>query len=187
MPNDLYATFRQLERPAAKAQEIEVFTALPIAGVGRWHLAKSAEGLPALIVAEDETREADWVYGVKLQNLRVQHRVLCRLAGGDSATEPARWSIVQCLSDETNIQQCFLRTIGSALVDSSVGVRARDLNVLIDRLVVLFRLMRKTGDTNNTRSMGGVICDLACQRPRKDDRGMAQPMARVLRLQSRDR
>ena len=156
MDKDLYAVFQQLATPLVDAANAECFNALPVGGTGHWHIGKSADGLPALIGTADGSYEGGRLLAVKLENLRVQHHVRCSLVRSDGDVETAKYSIVQCLSHDVEVQQRFVRTIGSALLGLDSHVAVRDLNRLIDQLVVLFQLMRQPA----TRTMRGLWAEL---------------------------
>ena len=94
--------------------------------------------------------------GVDLANLRVEHNVRCGVSRQGGGVEIARYSIIQCLSSDRAVQACFLRTIGGVLVGLDGHVGARDLVDLIDRLVVLFRLVGKPRE----RTIHGLWAEL---------------------------
>ncbi len=106
-------------------------------------MGKSDAGLPAMLVAVHGGKGTDRPLTVGLENLRVEHNVRCRLTRPDGSAEVARYSIIQCLSTDAEVQACYLRTIAGALMGLDRNVEARDLNDLVDRLVALFRLVRR--------------------------------------------
>lgn len=140
---DLRDVYRQLKPPEVNAAEGEVFNSRPVQGRDQWHTAKSATGLPAILVRVDSALGCDRPLAVSLENLRVEHNVRCSLIRPDGGIEVGRYSIIQCLSVDTEIQDCFLRTIGGALMGMESRIGAGELTDLVDRLVVLFQLIRR--------------------------------------------
>ena len=153
---DLPAIFERLNAPAADSARVDAFDARPVPGRDRWRIAKSESGLPAVLVAVDAPVGRDRPLGVDLANLRVEHNVRCSVSRSGSDVEIARYSIIQCLSSDPAVQACFLRTIGGVLVGLDEHVKASDLVDLVDRLVVLFRLVGKPRD----RTIHGLWAEL---------------------------
>ena len=153
---DLTTIFEQLSKPKADSTSLEAFDALPVPGRNQWRIAKSETGLPAVLVAVDAPMERDRPVAVNLANLRVEHNVRCGVSRPGDGVEIARYSIIQCLSGDPDVQACFLRTIGGALVGFDGPVKAKDLVELVDRLVVLFRLVGKPRE----RAIQGLWAEL---------------------------
>ena len=154
--DDLLTIFRRLMAPESDSSDMEAFNSSPIPGRTQWHLAKSYAGLPAVLVAVDAGQGADRPLSVGLENLRVEHHVRCSLTRPDGRVEVARYSIIQCLSTDAEVQDCFLRTIAGALIGLDRRVEARDLTHLVDRLLVLFRLVRRPRE----RTIRGLWAEL---------------------------
>ena len=153
---DLPALFKQLNAPGPDAACVDAFDARPVPGRDQWRIAKSESALPAVLVSVDAPVGRDRPLGVDLANLRVEHNVRCSVARQGGGVEIARYSIIQCLSSDPAVQACFLRTIGGVLVGLDGHVRASDLVDVIDRLVVLFRLVGKPRD----RTIHGLWAEL---------------------------
>lgn len=141
--DDLLTIFQQLSAPRSDSSGTEAFNSLPIPDRGQWHMGKSDAGLPAVLVAVQGRQGVDRPLTVGLENLRVEHNIRCRLTRPDGDAAVARYSIIQCLSTDAEVQACFLRTIAGALIGLARRVEARDLTELVDRLVALFRLVRR--------------------------------------------
>jgi len=153
---DLSTIFEQLGVPRDDSGSAEAFDARPVSGRPQWRVAKGEAGLPAILVAVDAPMGAGRPPAVDLANLRVEHNVRCGVSRPDRDVEIARYSIIQCLSGDPDVQACFLRTIGGALVGLERRVEARDLVDLVDRLVVLFRLVAKPRE----RAIHGLWAEL---------------------------
>ena len=153
---DLSAIFEQLEAPQGDSGSVEAFDARPVPGRPQWRVAKSETGLPAVLVAVDAPVGRDRPLAVDLANLRVEHNVRCGVSRQGGGVESARYSIIQCLSGDADVQACFLRTIGGALLGLERHVEARHLVDLVDRLVVLFRLVAKPRE----RAIHGLWAEL---------------------------
>ena len=139
--DDLSTIFEQLGVPEGDTGAAEAFDARSVPDRPQWRVAKGEAGLPAVLVAVDASTVADRPPTVDLVNLRVEHNVRCGVRRPGSGVEIARYSIIQCLSGDSDVQACFLRTIGGALMGLERRVEAKDLVDLVDRLVVLFRLV----------------------------------------------
>ena len=139
--DDLVVLYNRLSTPTAKLDTQEAFISRPIRGYRRWHVAKSVEALPAVLISPATDRAVHRLLAVQLENLRVEHNVLCSITSSDGQTKILRCSIIHCLSTELAIQECFLRTIGGTLLQFTGEVTADDISSLIDRLLVLFRLV----------------------------------------------
>lgn len=153
---DLSTIFGQLGVPQRDSTSVEAFDAQPVPGRPQWRVAKSEAGLPAILVAVDAPMGVDRPLTVDLANLRVEHNVRCGVSRQGTEAETARYSIIQCLSEDSDVQACFLRTIGGALVGLKRRVGANDLVDLVDRLVVLFRLVAKPRE----RALQGLWAEL---------------------------
>ena len=153
---DLATIFGKLEAPQANSTCGDTFDARAVPGRVQWRIAKSDRGLPAVLVAVDPTVERDRPLGVDLANLRVEHNVRCGISRQGEGVEIGRYSIIRCLSSDSAVQGCFLRTIGGALVGLNRRVSAKDLVDLVDRLVVLFRLVGKPRE----RAIHGLWAEL---------------------------
>ena len=140
---NLPSLFRQLALPDCGATRAEAFSSRSVPGHDEWRVAKSESGLPAILVAVDPGQDCSRTPAVRLENLRVEHNVRCSLTRSDGGVEVTRYSIIQCLSEDTDVQDCFLRTVDGALVGVEELVNASDLVDLVDRLVTLFRLVRQ--------------------------------------------
>ena len=153
---DLFSIFEQLETPEGDSGSMEVFDAQPVPSRSQWHVAKNKSGLPAILAAVDTPTGPDRPLAVGLTNLRVEHNVRCGVSPQGGDLEIARYSIMQCLSEDSDVQACFLRTIGGALVGLDRRIEAKDLVDLVDRLILLFRLVTKP----RVRSIRGLWAEL---------------------------
>ena len=122
----------------------------------QWRVARNEAGLPAILVAVDAPTGPDRPLAVGLPNLRVEHNVRCGVSRQGKDVEIARYSIIQCLTGDSDVQACFLRTIGGALVGLEGRVEAKDLVDLVDRLILLFRSVAKPRE----RAIQGLWAEL---------------------------
>ena len=141
--DDLRAVFRQLKRPEAGGGSGVAFNSLPIQGRRQWHVAKGTAGCPAILVESDPDAAGDRPLAVSLQNLRVEHGVRCRLTRPDGSTEMGRYTIIECLAADSEVQDCFLRAVGGGLMGVQGDITANEVTNLVDRLVVLCQLARQ--------------------------------------------
>ena len=153
---DLQAIFEELEAPLTDSARGDTFDTRPITGRDQWRVAKNDKGLPAVLVAVESPVGRERPLGVDLANLRVEHNVRCSVSQRSDGAKTARYSILQCLSSDAAVQACFLRTIGGVLAGLEEDVSARDLVDLVDRLVVLFRLVERP----RVRAIHGLWAEL---------------------------
>jgi len=153
---DLPKIFGQLGPPQPNSAFVEAFDAQPVPSRPQWRVARSEAGLPAILIAVDAPTGRDRPLTVALANLRVEHNVRCGVSRPGANVEIARYSIIQCLSEDSDVQACFLRTIGGALVGLEQRVEAKDLVDLVDRLIMLFRLVAKPRE----RAIHGLWAEL---------------------------
>ena len=140
---DLLAIYDSLCAPTAVDPVAgEAFDARPVRARDHWRIAKSSRGHPTVLVAVAPAGRGDRPVAVELENLSVEHNVLCSVFREGGERVRSRYSIIRCLSDDSEVQGCFLRTIGGALLGMGQEVEASDLARIIDRMVALFRLMR---------------------------------------------
>lgn len=129
--------------PASATSDAEVFSSVAIPGRPQWHIGRSSTGLPAVLVAVENPLSAERLLTVGLENLRIEHNIRCQLTRSGSKPVMSRYSILQCLSDDSEVQACFLRTIAGVVAGFGGRVEARDLTELVNRLIALFRLVRQ--------------------------------------------
>lgn len=153
---DLSAIFEQLRTPQGDSGAVEAFDARPVPGRPQWRVARNEVGLPAILVAVDAPTGPDRPLAVGLANLRVEHNVRCGVSRQGGDVKVARYSIIQCLTGDSEVQACFLRTIGGALVGLERRVEAKDLVDLVDRLILLFRFIAKPRE----RTIHGLWAEL---------------------------
>ena len=97
-----------------------------------------------MLVAVDAPVVRDRPLAVDLANLRVEHNVRCGVSRQGGGVEISRYSIIQCLSgDSDTCRHAFCAQLAVRWWDWNGRVEAKDLVDLVDRLVVLFRLVRK--------------------------------------------
>ena len=153
---DLLSVFFSLPSAQVDRTGRETFVAHSIAGRDQWRVTKGASGQPAVLIAVAPSRSGGRQAPVELENLRVEHDVRCSVSDEYGERRLSRFSIIRCLSDDSEVQASFWRTIGGALIGMDRVVGASDLAELVDRLIRLFRLARKP----RVRTIRGLWAEL---------------------------
>lgn len=135
--------FQGLSVPVSDASNAEAFSSTPIGEHTQWHIGRSIRGLPAVLVEVESGQGSERPLTVGLENLRIEHNVRCQITCLKNKSTVARYSIIQCLTTDEEVQACFLRTIAGTIAGFGGRVEARDLTELVNRLVALFRLVRR--------------------------------------------
>ena len=142
---DLFDLFNALPTPEEAGDRARVFSSVAPKQPFGFRVAKSSEGHPYLIVpCRGEPRAAP---GVRLENVVVERRVICRITEVGGAEATGEYSLIGCTSSDPELQAFFLRVVSSFIVgvDSS---EARSIDRAIDLMVELFtaidRPARKT-------------------------------------------
>jgi len=139
---DLCQLFDSLPQPAATLNGLESFSAVPVRDQPQWRVAKDTVGRPAALIGIIVGMGRDRPVSVSLENLTVEHDVSCRISTSVT-TAVERCSLIRCLSEEREIQRCFLRILATFLPALGEAVDSRQLSIIIQRLVELFRLARR--------------------------------------------
>ena len=113
---DLAHLFMQLGEPPRPEENVESFKCIAIPERTNWRVGKSVSGQPAVLIHTGEVGDSISGLAIDLENLQVQHGVLCRLADAETGVSESRYSIIQCLSPDSDLQTCFLRSVGGSLV-----------------------------------------------------------------------
>lgn len=132
------AIFDSLALPPASARS----RAFSARRAGGHHVAKDADGNPALllhVVADGHLRSP---VPVRLANLRVEHSLRCRVTG-ESATADEVLTAVQCSTDDRQLHEYFLKAMQGVTASLPHPARQRDVDELVDSLVALFQTLRE--------------------------------------------
>jgi Putative PD-(D/E)XK family member, (DUF4420) len=122
-------------------------------------LGKTAEGLPALVVAEPEAVPTS-LPNRHYANIRLRHRRVLRLV---DAELPATYSVLECVTHDPAVQDWFLRLLPSLL--ERVADRGADE---LDRQVAWLNELFRSFDTAAGKDMTGVWAELFLMRQADD-------------------
>ncbi|MEX2285372.1 MAG: PD-(D/E)XK motif protein [Gemmatimonadota bacterium] len=140
--------------PLADANWISIFDSLALpstsAGtrafsarrVGGHHVAKDADGNPALLIRVAADGRPRSPVPVRLANLRVEHSLHCRVSG-DNAVGDEVLTAVQCSTSDRQLHEYFLKAMQGVTASLPHPARQRDVDELVDGLVALFQAMRE--------------------------------------------
>ena len=143
--SDLIRMFDELSAPESVAGGAgEVFTGGTLPGHETWHVARDARGCPAILVEADQ-HQATTNPAVSLENLRVEHSAHCTIRADAGRVTSGQFSLIQCLSENRALHECFLRTMDGVLQGIREPAAAGDLTAIVNHLVDLFQLVRRAG------------------------------------------
>jgi hypothetical protein len=150
--------FQKLLPPTNVDGQGSVFSATPIAGRSRWHLGMCQHGRPTILIeASNSHADSSHIpFSQKLQHIHIEHGVRCHLTTDLGDVVDGNFSILHCLSDDTDIQDCFFRSITGSLDSLPEPASASDVTDMINELVRLFQLMQKP----NNREVRGLWSEL---------------------------
>ena len=129
--------FDSLESPVVPKGSDDAFAVQKIEFAG-FSIAKSSAGRPAFLVSEASGTSFPH-FSVSLANLRATYRCRVKLISkeeGEERIDNDVVSIVECLSDDVNLHELFIRSVGNAVGTVS---KAMDLGQLVRHLAELFR------------------------------------------------
>ncbi len=104
-----------------------------------WHalVAKDSECRPAILIRESTA--ASGAAPVSLQNLRVEHSMLCRVRReGAVVDEEDRYSIINCMAHDIALQKLFLGVFEGTLMKITEPPSAQLITEIVERLVSMF-------------------------------------------------
>jgi len=101
----------------------------------------AADGSPALLIGTVGKVLEGSPPPVRLENLSVEHRVLCRVWYGTKVVEEGVFTVLKCPSADGSVRDYFLRVGGPLLL--ALGNRPSDQQIseLVDALVEMFRAL----------------------------------------------
>ena len=151
--SELATIFHGLPLPAGGPGAGTAFAGAPIPGAPH-HVGKDQRGRPAILITVDEsgTRPPS----ILLQNLRVEHRVRCRISQSDGGLLDQRFSLVQCQSDDALLQGYFLELVQAILETLPPTPNSHVISEAIDRMATLFHALERPS-TRTTQGLWGEL------------------------------
>lgn len=153
---DLFRVFEKLSSPSACQDGTDVYSTTPLVEVNDWHLGCNSEGQPAVLLSLGRSSGERRPLSVRLENLRIEHNVKCRIIDVGGESRLSRYSIIQCRSNLQDIQTCFLRVIASETLELRNDATEADLSSLVEHLLALFRFLSGPG----SRTIQGLWAEL---------------------------
>ncbi|HEX6534009.1 MAG TPA: PD-(D/E)XK motif protein [Gemmatimonadaceae bacterium] len=137
---DLTPLYATLEAPQA-ANSTPVFAAREIPGYGQHRIAKGAAGEPALLLEVSDGGGWARPAPIALQNLVVQHRVECIVQRPSGEEETKRFTVVQCIGSDPDLQHYFVRIAGVLVEGLGAKPEHGDVARVINSIVALFHAL----------------------------------------------
>jgi hypothetical protein len=136
-PDDVVTVFDALVRPPRNERDRTY-----AASTGDWRIAKSAEGLAALLVRSPAVTRAPIV----TRHLRADFGARCRVREGDGESEEIV-TIIECTSTDPEVVRYFLLSM-SATLSSLSSPSPLQLGSAVDTLIEVFRAMSRGARTS---------------------------------------
>lgn len=143
--------FDNLSVPEEQERELITFSSTLISGFDKFHIGKDSNARPALIL-DISTEESSFPRAIELENLRVDHNILCQMSTPNSPDVIDRFSIVHCLSRDRALHIYFLETLSAVLGSITTESAAYSLTNAINKIAELFYLM-KTPQMSSTQGL----------------------------------
>lgn len=157
-PPDVLGHFTRLAPPASSNPE--VFSAVRLDTGSSVRVAKSGSGHPALLLPASGQQHAP----IALRNLRVLFDIACRTEM-DGAVSDEILTVVECLSDDSNIRELFLRAVADVLIACESDLSLGTVSGAIDALVELFRELAEPSSRSVQGMWGELFLLSECRDP----------------------
>lgn len=151
--SELAPIFHDLPLPAAGPHPGAAFNGAPIPNLPH-HIGKDQCGRPAVLITAESSGSR--LAPILLQNLRVEHGVRCRISQPDGALMDQHFSLIQCQSDDSLLQDCFLELIQALVETLPATPSAEAVSEAIDRMAALFHALEHP-PTRTTQGLWGEL------------------------------
>lgn len=150
---ELVALFSGIQRHSADLAASGTYAGTAIPGTPH-HIAKDARGRPVVLLSAQPTdvRPASIV----LENLRIEHGIRCSIVQRQAGVLDDRYTVVQCQSEDSVLQRCFLDLCETILAELTATPTQRAIADKIDRMALLFRAIEQP----SRRSIQGLWGEL---------------------------
>lgn len=136
---DIVETYGQLTAPPTTTGDLR-FSAQSLPELDAYRIGKNSDSHPALLISVTDPGSRALI-DYRLENLDITHGVGCVVVHPDGTQEYQPFSVVRCLSNDSEVQDMFLHSIESMVVAIGSHPTAADVSRGIAKLVEIFRLM----------------------------------------------
>jgi hypothetical protein len=158
-------------RPLAPSgDEVVRFSAEPIPGYERYHVARAADDHPAVLITGLAKRTAECPPPIVLEHLAVQSDVECVIRRADGSSRHERCVVVRCRSGDRRLHEYFLRSSAAVVLAVGPEPSPKQIREAVDTLVELFRVMPALP----RRSAQGLWAELFLMWQARDVRALAR-------------
>ena len=148
--------FEAIPKIPSSGDEALRFAAEAIPGYERYHVARDAEGDPALLITGLPGRAPERPAPIVLEHLAVQADVDCVIQRSDGKRWQDRCVVVRCRNGDRRLQEYFLRSAAAVAVAVGQEPTPKQIRDAVDTLVELFRVMA----TAPKKSIQGLWAEL---------------------------
>ena len=124
--------------PPAHSCKGETFSALPLPGQSRYHVAKDVKGLLSVLISPADSVQAPQGLPVALENLTIRPNVECIITI-DGSVQGGKFTIITCLDANESVIEMFLRVMVSIAEMLGPEPKQNSLIAVIEQVVRLFR------------------------------------------------
>lgn len=149
---ELQSSFSHLPVPVQLPGGTPAFSGARI-GATPHHVTKDTLGRPGLLIAVGPHAH---VPPIALRNLRIEHGLNCRISIDEEERINGRYSVIQCHSLSSSLQECFLILADALLQSISGQPTAHELSVAMERMTALFRTAERAS-TRTAQALWGEL------------------------------
>jgi hypothetical protein len=132
------------------------FSGCRIKNFERYHVAKDSQCQPALLIEIAGSDSDDRLYPIVLEHLTAQHNVKCRISSRGKSLDLSGITVIQCVNTDAALAELFIRIIGEAIQVVGEDPKAKDIVVLLESIIKLFRSIKKP----SRKSIQGLWAEL---------------------------
>ncbi len=146
------------------------FAAEPILGYERYHVARDADGDPALLITGLPGQAPERPAPIVLEHLTVQADIDCVIQRSDGKRWQDRCVVVRCRNSDSRLQEYFFRSVAAVVVAVGREPTPKQIRDAVDTLVELFRVMA----TLPRKSVQGLWAELFVMWQARDPAALAR-------------
>lgn len=136
----LSSLFHSLTTPPSETKSTLVFSGSAIPNYPH-HLAKDSQGRPTILFGAISSNVRP--PSVALHNLRIDHGARCHIRLSDGKWLDGNFSVVQCLSGNQTLQECFLDLMTALSEVLPQRPSAQDVAQNLENVAVLFQALER--------------------------------------------
>ena len=133
----------QFVKPVAATDDEDCFSSILIPGHEPHRLGKDGQGRSLLLISIFGIPIQRQPAPVILENLTVMYNQNCRVSRSDGTFEEERFTVVHCTSEDTTLQDYFLKVASTIIISLKDQPTQSDVAHAMNQLIELFRSMAR--------------------------------------------